>query len=180
MALAVAVVAVVLAQPGPAAAAGFLRIDVAPERPRAGEAAEVRVRTFVIVGGTNCIDDPKAQATPTVFYTGKESDSYVNLAAMQMEAVNADASLRLEIQLPRDETDPTLWRGQVVFPTAGRWALRMTYPYWQFAPVPDPCTGSSVEVTVLPARSECPAAAAANGWGGALRRVRCVLGIVNE
>jgi len=118
----------------PMAAFGALwvRIGVEPERPAVGQVARVTVQTL-LVEGASCLDDPSARVTPTVAYTGADTGGPF-LDHMELRSVGAAIDPPVTVQVTRRADDPTIWEGTVVFPTAGRWLLRMFTPSWPGAP----------------------------------------------
>ena len=101
--VAVAAVSILLATAGEASGAGTARLQVFPEQPRAGEAAVVQLRTFVLLEGT----------PPAVY----PEDYPWSVAAYGRR----DRPLR--IRLTREPSDPFLWSGRVRFPGPGRWVV---------------------------------------------------------
>jgi hypothetical protein len=89
---------------GDATAAGTARLDVFPDRPRAGEIATIELRTYWTFPD---------RTPPAVF------------AADYPMVVTAFATTgrRFELRLVRDNRDRHLWRGDFRFPTRGRWTV---------------------------------------------------------
>lgn len=88
-----------------AQAAGTARLDVFPDRPRAGELATVQVRTFVLLD----IAAPTPWAAP--------ADLPLVVSA------TSPGGRELVVRLARDPADPYLWSGTLRFSSSGLWTL---------------------------------------------------------
>lgn len=89
---------------GDATAAGTARLDVFPDRPRAGEIATIQLRTYWTYPN---------RRPPAVF----PGDYPMVVAAF------APDGRRSELRLLRDARDPHMWRGAFRFPRQGRWTV---------------------------------------------------------
>ena len=117
-----------------ARAAATARLDVFPERPRAGEVATIQLRTFWMY----------PRRPPAIF--DREYPMRLSLFA--------PAGRRREIRLVRDRDDPYVWRGTFRFPSRGAWTV--CGANWQYA-LTRPCapanpTRTRVHVRVRTAR----------------------------
>jgi hypothetical protein len=141
-----------LAHGGVTGAALWVKITTHPGMPVAGESVTIHVETFF--NQTPCLTDVGANPTPW-------AEFYPPLATLEItaggpsQAPNHQAHV---ISLQRTPDDPTIWEGHTTFHFAGEWSLVMTRPSWPGVPVPDPCSGASILVTVLPATGATPAA----------------------
>lgn len=89
---------------GDASAAATARLDLFPERPRAGEPATIQLRPFwTFVGRT----------PPAVF----EADYPMIVVAF------GENGRTIRIRLARDADDLYVWRGTLRFPSRGRWTV---------------------------------------------------------
>ena len=122
-------------------AAMWAVLTLSPERPAAGEPAEVLIRTFGTYGpaAVGSIDHDGPIPAP--------SDSVLVLWGteypFQVLAVGA-AGERIDIEVHRDPADASLYRGVVAFSSPGEWTLRLP----QF-PGPDDAPGIRLAVTVV-------------------------------
>ena len=89
---------------GDAKAAGTARLDVFPDRPRAGEVATIQLRTYWTYPN---------RTPPAVFPRGYP----------MVVAAFAPNGGRSELRLLRDTRDPHMWRGTFRFPAHGRWTV---------------------------------------------------------
>lgn len=141
----------------PALAALLVRISTDPPAPAAGERARVSVLTFVPVG-QRCANDPAMPVTPI------PRSQWRTLGAdaldIKMVAVGPDGS-SIDVPLAPRVSDPAYWDGPVVFPTPGRWTLRVIHPRWE----DEECGGAKKSVTVLPA--VLPRTGSGSGLGSA-------------
>jgi len=154
MLLVACVVAISLMPVHATRAALWVEITVAPDIPRAGESANVRVQTFSRLQ-TACIDDPDANPIPDVAYTGETYPTVLDTFEVTATAPHGHEHL---ILLERTKEDGSIWEGETVFPVPGEWSLEMAMPYFPRIPIPDPCSGGSILVTVLPAVGATPMA----------------------
>jgi len=134
----------VLCLAAPAGAAMAVRILVTPVRPVAGQAATVSVQTLAPFT-QKCIDDPTADYRPWSEWQTSDGGT-LRLAA---QATTREGTAPLEVAFVRRESDPTWWDGAIVFPTAGEWTLRMSYPTWsQAGAAAEACAGARITVVV--------------------------------
>lgn len=89
---------------GDAIAAATARLDVFPERPRAGEPATIQLRTFWTFAG---------RTPPAVF----DANYPMILAAF------SETGSKIRVRLRRDPDDRYVWRGRLRFPSRGRWIV---------------------------------------------------------
>lgn len=122
-----------------ASAAMWVRITVAPVQPVAGELARVSVQTLMVTGGANCLDDPRATVVPVSAYDWTP----------YLETIGPGQADPLIVEMQYQDSDPSWWDGEIVFPTPGSWMLRMARPSWP-ADATDTCSGAQVSVRVLP------------------------------
>lgn len=115
-------------------------LTVSPERPTVGEPAEVFIRTFGTYGpdavGSIAHDGPiPAPSGLILVLWGVEYPFRLVAIGPRGESV--------EVDVDRDEADASLFRGDVVFPTAGEWRLELP----QF-PGPEDAPGTRLAVNV--------------------------------
>jgi hypothetical protein len=119
-AVAVAALAVLLGDGGAAYAAGTIRVDVFPDRPRVGQVTTIHVRTFVLLDGT-----------PPWIYA---DDFGWSIAALSSHG------RRVPVRIAREADNPYQWSGTFRFPSSGAWAL------WVFNFARDPVMPLRVQV----------------------------------
>jgi hypothetical protein len=131
-----------LALPTSIGAAMWVRVQVEPAQPRAGQAAKVSVLTFYLTE-QRCADDPAAKPIPHAEWTSIGPQSL----DLRMAAYGPSASSVVQIPLERRISDPTYWDGSIVFPAPGQWTLRVTRPEFGGN---EACLGARAVVTVQP------------------------------
>jgi hypothetical protein len=138
--LAVAVVISVLAAADPTFAAMWAVLTLSPERPAAGERAEVLIRTFATYGpdavGSLGHDGPIPAPSDSVLVIWGVDYPF------QLVALGPDGH-HIDVEVHQDPADASLYRGAVTFPSAGDWTLRLP----QF-PGPEDAPGIRLAVTV--------------------------------
>ncbi|MGH2367721.1 MAG: hypothetical protein ACRDI2_05930 [Chloroflexota bacterium] len=120
-------------------------MSVDPATPMAGRPARVAVQTVFIYGAT-CVDDPRADVRPAVLGTPGVRDD-----TLQLVATGPAGTEEIPFRVPGLAADPTRWEGTVTLPAPGQWTLRMVRPSWPGDRSGGRCSGSAIEVTVLPA-----------------------------
>lgn len=141
-----------LASGGRVDAAMVVRISVDPSPPIVGEPARVTVVTLAPFS-QHCVDDPDADMRPW-------SDWHPSPVRLDLRASGAGQSL--DVALVQRGADPAYWDGELNFPAAGTWTLRMVYPQWGGGSASEErCAGARVTVEVSdPAYAAAPATAA--------------------
>lgn len=121
-------------------AAMWAVLTLSPERPAAGERAEVLIRTFATYG---------PDAIDSLGHDGPipaPSDSVLVMWGVdypfQLVALGPDGQ-RIDVEVHQDPSDASLYRGTVAFPSPGDWTLRLP----QF-PGPEDAPGIRLAVTV--------------------------------
>ncbi len=135
-------------------------VTVSPERPNAGQQAEVLIRTFATFGpdalGPLSHDGPIPAPSDSVLVLWGVDYPF------DVEALGPDGEL-LDVVTQQDAADASLHRGIVTFPSPGNWTVRLP----QF-PGPVDAPGTRLIVTVASGESpgvELAALAAAGGLG---------------
>ena len=138
--LAAVIVISCLAAADRAFAAMWAVLTLSPERPAAGEPAEVLIRTFATYG---------PDAVDSLGHDGPipaPSDSVLVMWGVdypfQLVALGPDGQ-RIDVEVHQDPADASLYRGVIAFPSAGDWTLRLP----QF-PGPEDAPGIRLTVTV--------------------------------
>lgn len=128
-----------------AQAAMWIRIEIAGT-PIAGEATRVSVVTGVIRVSDRCAHDPGFEPWADWYPGG--GPATVRLV-FHPEARPAESR---EVHLSLRPGDPSRHDGEVRFPEAGRWTLRLIQPdFSQAGPDAEACAGARRTVDVLPA-----------------------------
>jgi hypothetical protein len=116
------VVAATLAMATAVSAAGEVVVSASPAEVRVGQPVEILVRTFVPIQreGTLAVAAPREPyPAPSGHYDVLYPwDDY----PFDVVAEHA-AGTALSVDVSRDRSDSTLWRGSVVLPTAGTWTV---------------------------------------------------------
>jgi hypothetical protein len=119
-----------------------LRISVEPSSPLVGTPARVTVLTMAPLS-EHCVYDARADMRPWSDWHPK--------GALSFELVAAAGGRSIPIPLRQRDGDPVYWDGDVVFPEAGAWTLRMVRPEWSGGnPEGEICAGARI---VVPVRS---------------------------
>jgi hypothetical protein len=142
-------------------AAMALRMTVDPRVPTVGSTAHVAVLTLAPFSH-GCVNDPAADMRPWWDWNGDGGrDLAFDLRAFQDDRV-------ITIPLTRRASDLAYWDGSVVFPTPGRWTVRMVKPEWSGG-VPDgeECAGARITVLVRDA-DRLPGTSTDGGNGASL------------
>lgn len=138
--LAVVVAIAALAAADRTFAAMWAVLTLSPERPAAGERAEVLIRTFATYGpdavGSLGHDGPIPAPSDSVLVIWGVDYPF------QLVALGPDGQ-RIDVEVHQDPTDASLHRGTVAFPSPGDWTLRLP----QF-PGPEDAPGIRLAVTV--------------------------------
>jgi hypothetical protein len=138
--LALVVVISFLTAPDRTLAAMWAVLTLSPERPAAGERAEVLIRTFATYGpdavGSLGHDGPIPAPSDSVLVMWGVDYPF------QVVAFGPDGQ-RIDIEVHQDPSDASLHRGTVAFPSPGDWTLRLP----QF-PGPEDAPGIRLAVTV--------------------------------
>lgn len=142
------IVAIALA-PFPVSGANtWYRISLDPEQPRADKRITVKVQTLLQEDNL-CLDEIDFEPTPVeiTLYRDFHSDS-----SMEVRAIGPNGQ-RHHFDVHKSEDDASIWKGSTTFPEPGKWSLVLITVRSESThlPVPDPCLGTAVLLTVLPA-----------------------------
>ncbi len=122
------------------AAAMWAVLTLSPERPAAGQPAEVLIRTYATYGpeavGSLGHDGPIPAPSGIVLVVWGVDYPF------ELVALGPDGQ-RIDVEVHQDPADASLHRGAVTFPSPGEWTLRLP----QF-PGPEDAPGIRLTVTV--------------------------------